>query len=258
MSLEIQPGNIYGLLGKNGAGKSTLLKIISGLLFPQAGEIKVLNHVPSERHPNFLNQIFLVTEEFDLPSMTIQQYLTYFGTFYPDFNADQFDQFLSEFKLTRKDKLNGLSYGQKKKFLLSFGLASNCKLLILDEPTNGLDIPSKSLFRKVVATAMTEDRTFIISTHQVRDMEGLIDPIIIIDEGEVVLNASSERITEKLKVIKSSKVPDSETSIYWEGNFGSYVVVEENTDHSETNMNLELLFNTVTSDKERVHEIFRN
>ena len=257
MQLQLQEGNIYGLLGKNGAGKSTLLKIISGLLSPNSGEVHVLGYQPYDRNPDFLNQVFLLTEEFDLPTLTIEQYVKYYGGFYPEFDGSLLDQYLSEFKLSREQKITDLSYGQKKKFLLSFGLATNCKLLILDEPTNGLDIPSKSLFRKVVASAMTEDRTFIISTHQVRDMEGLIDPIIIVDEGEVILNQSMDEVAQKLKVVKSSKVPGEEVAIYWEGNFGSYVAVELNEDNSETNIGLELLFNAVTANKERIHEIFQ-
>tara|TARA_Y100000310_G_scaffold345059_1_gene461483 strand:- start:4122 stop:4940 length:819 start_codon:yes stop_codon:yes gene_type:complete len=257
LDLDVAQGNIYGLLGKNGAGKSTLLKIIAGLLFPKGGEIQVLNHIPSKRDPNFLNQVFLLTEEFDLPAMTIDQYIRFYGSFYPDFGLEQFTNYLGEFKLISTDQISGLSYGQKKKFMLSFGLATNCKLLILDEPTNGLDIPSKSQFRKVVASAMSDERTFIISTHQVRDMEGFIDPIIILDEGEIVLNESMESITNKLKVVKSSKMPELDSVLYSEGNFGSYLSVEKNDDHSETNMALELLFNTVTSSKVRIHEIFK-
>ena len=257
LQLQLQEGNIYGLLGKNGAGKSTLLKIISGLLSPNSGNVNVLGYQPFDRNPAFLNQVFLLTEEFDLPALSIEQYVKYYGAFYPLFEGNLLDQYLLEFKLTRSLKINDLSYGQKKKFLLSFGLATNCKLLILDEPTNGLDIPSKSLFRKVVASAMTEDRTFIISTHQVRDMEGLIDPIIIVDEGEVILNQSIDEVAQKLKVVKSSKVPNEDVAIYWEGNFGSYVAVELNEDNSETNIGLELLFNAVTANKERIHEIFQ-
>ncbi|MEQ8472041.1 MAG: ABC transporter ATP-binding protein [Marinoscillum sp.] len=257
LKLSLPSGNIYGLLGKNGAGKSTLLKIISGLLFPKSGEINVIGHIPEERDPAFLREVYLITEEFDLPDMTISQFLKFYSPFYPRFNQVAMAGYLKEFKLESTDALNSLSYGQKKKLLLSFGLATDCKLLILDEPTNGLDIPSKSQFRKVVANAIHEDRTFIISTHQVRDMENLIDPVIILDEGEVVFNESYECITEKLAVSKSVTAPSEEGLVYAEAIFGSYTVVRENDGSLETSMNLETLFNTVVNSKERIYQIFK-
>ena len=257
LKLKLETGNIYGLLGKNGAGKSTLLKIISGLLFPESGDVSVMGHRPIDRNPSFLQDVFLLTEEFELPSMSIKRYVQFYACFYPKFSEELFQSFLEEFKLDRSAELNSLSYGQKKKFLLSFGLATNSQLVILDEPTNGLDIPSKSQFRKVVARAMDNDRTFIISTHQVRDMEGLIDPIIILDEGEIIFNEGSESITKKLKVTKSASLVENPDMVYAEGGFGSYTIVSVNDDHSETNMNLETLFNTAINSKERIHEIFK-
>lgn len=256
LRLTLPAGNIYGLLGRNGAGKSTLLKIISGLLFPVKGQINVFGYLPGDRLPQFLQEIYLVTEEFDLPSMTIRQFVKLYSPFYPRFSTEAFDSYIQEFQLSKAETLPSLSYGQKKKFLLSFGLATDCKLLILDEPTNGLDIPSKSQFRKVVASAIHENRSFIISTHQVRDMENLIDPIIILDEGEIVFHESYERIIQKLTVTRQTNLPDEHETVYAESHFGSYTVVRENTTGSETNMNLETLFNTVINSKERVYQLF--
>ena len=186
LNLTLPYGNIYGLLGKNGAGKSTLLKMMAGLLFPQKGKLDVVGFHPNERHPEFLQEVYFVSEEFELPSLSMEQFVRMYSPFYPRFNHLLFDEYLYEFKLPRQQKLPNMSYGQKKKFILAFGLATDCKLLILDEPTNGLDIPSKSQFRKIVASAIHEERSFIISTHQIRDMENLIDPIIILDEGKIV------------------------------------------------------------------------
>ena len=257
LNLSLPSGNIYGLLGKNGAGKSTLLKIISGLLFPTDGTLDVVGFRPKDRYPHFLNEIYLVTEEFHLPSIKIEQYLSLYSPFYPRFNRSLFDEYINEFKLPRDQKLNALSYGQKKNFLLSFGLATDCKLLILDEPTNGLDIPSKSQFRKIVANAIHEDRSFIISTHQVRDMENLIDPIIILDEGKIVFFENYERISKKLSITRQAELPDNNTLVYAESYLGAYTVVTENTNMEETSMNLEILFNAVVSNKSKINEIFK-
>ncbi len=257
LSITLPSGNIYGLLGKNGAGKSTLLKIISGLLFPTQGNLEVVGFRPKDRYPQFLNEIYLVTEEFHLPSIKIEQYLSLYSPFYPRFNRSLFDEYINEFKLPRDQKLTALSYGQKKNFLLSFGLATDCKLLILDEPTNGLDIPSKSQFRKIVANAIHEDRSFIISTHQVRDMENLIDPIIILDEGKIVLFENYESISKKLSITRQAELPDNNTLVYAESYLGAYTVVTENTNMEETSMNLEILFNAVVSNKSKINEIFK-
>jgi ABC-2 type transport system ATP-binding protein len=256
LNLTLPSGNIYGLLGKNGAGKSTLLKIITGLLFPKYGNLDVVGFQPKDRYPEFLQEIFLVTEEFHLPSMTTERFVRLYSPFYPRFNHSLFDEYLNEFKLPRDQKLSALSYGQKKQFILSFGLATDCKLLVLDEPTNGLDIPSKSQFRKIVANAIHEERSFIISTHQVRDMENLIDPIIILDEGKIVFCEGYEQISKKLVITRQTEIPDNDV-VYSESFLGGYTVLKENTTMEETKMNLEILFNAVISNTTKINKIFK-
>jgi ABC-2 type transport system ATP-binding protein len=258
LDLALPPGNIYGLLGRNGAGKTTLLKIISGLLFPDHGQLDVLGFQPNDRRPQFLREIYLVTEEFYLPTLNMDQYIRLYSPFYPRFNQGRFQTYVNELEIPREGKLSALSYGQRKNFLLSFGLATDCKLLLLDEPTNGLDIPSKSQFRKIVANAIHGDRSFIISTHQVRDMENLIDPIIILDEGEIIFFQDYERISKKLAFTRQSELPDTSSLVYSESSLGGYTVVKTNTGEEETKMNLELLFNAVVNSTEKIHEIFKN
>ena len=186
LNLEMQAGKIYGLLGKNGAGKTTLLKQIAGLLYPGAGDILINNINSGKRAAEYLSNYYFIPEEFDIPSLTISQYLKIYSPFYPKFNKIQFWDYLKQFDFEEINKLNKLSYGQKKKFILSFGLATNTAILITDEPTNGLDIPSKSKFRKIIAGAVSEERLFIISTHQVRDIEGLIDSVVILENGKII------------------------------------------------------------------------
>lgn len=258
LSISLPMGNIYGLLGKNGAGKSSLLKLIAGLLFPKEGNLHVGGYQPKDRFPVFLQEIFLVTEEFHVPALKMDAFVKLYSPFYPRFNHELFETYKQEFNLPVNPKLTSLSYGQKKKFLLSFGLATDCQWLILDEPTNGLDIPSKSQFRKVVASAIHEERSFIISTHQARDMENLIDPIIILDEGQIVFFEDYEQISKKLTVSKKSELPPANQVVYSESTFTGHTIVEENTTSSESNMNLEILFNAVVSNKERIQQIFNS
>lgn len=258
LNLNLPAGNIYGLLGRNGAGKSSLLKIIAGLLFPRHGSVDVDGFQSKDRFPHFLREVYLITEEFQLPSITMERFIKLYSPFYPRFNHNLFGKYMLEFQLPLWQKLSTFSYGQKKKFLLSFGLATDCKLLILDEPTNGLDIPSKSQFRKVVASAIHDERSFIISTHQVRDMENLIDPIIILEEGKIVFNRSYEEISGKLAFVKEADLPDTESTLYFEPALGGYTVVKENTDADETRMNLEMLFNAVISNTDKINEVFKS
>lgn len=257
LDLSLTGGNIYGLLGKNGAGKSTLLKLIAGMLFPAKGSLEVLGFTPKDRYPDFLREIFIVNEEFHLPSISIDEYALLYSSFYPRFNEVLFEEYLNGFTLDRNQNLSTLSYGQKKNFLLSFGLATNCKVMILDEPTNGLDIPSKSQFRKIVANAIDENRTFIISTHQARDMENLIDPIIILDEGQVVFFQQYEQISKKLMVAKEKEINGKNDIVYAEPTFGGYTVVKRNDSMEEANINLEILFNAVIHSREQMNEVFK-
>ena len=160
MDLTLKPGSIYGLLGRNGAGKTSLLKMVNGLIFPQKGEVRVSGDDPAKRLPWNLADIYFVQEEPMIPSTT----------FYPNFDYDRFMRLLTSFGLEGSLRMDKMSHGQKKKVVLCFAVATNCKVLILDEPTNGLDIPAKSEFRRLVTEALTEERLIIISTHQVRDM----------------------------------------------------------------------------------------
>ena len=197
ISLSLGSGKIYGLLGENGVGKTTLLRIIGGLLYPKSGNCKVFGVKAGKRLPSVLQEIFYIPEDFVLPAVNILAYAQRNGAFYPNFNLQQYKDYLQEFGVPVQRKFTELSFGQRKKAFIAFALAANTKLLLLDEPTNGLDIPSKSQFRRLVANALTDENTFVVSTHQVRDLENLIDPIIILDNNEVLLNHSVEEISQK-------------------------------------------------------------
>ncbi len=257
LNLTLEPGAISGLLGKNGAGKTTLLRLIAGLLFSRSGEIEIMGHDPAGRSPDFLQDIFLLPEEIGLPNVTPDQYAMLYASFYPEFNYEQYGHYLNEFELEKKRKFNSYSYGQKKKFLIAFGLATGSRLMLLDEPTNGLDIPSKTQFRRALAAEASEDRTIIISTHQVRDLETLIDPVIILDQGRIIFNHSMEDVTSRLKVETQGSSPDPETALFSERTLDGYMVVKENLNGETSNLNLEMLFNTVMNNRKRISRIFQ-
>ncbi len=258
LDLSIEKGQIYGLLGKNGAGKSTLLKLIGGLLFPKSGDCNVLGYIPRQRHPDFLSQLYFVPEELYIPSIAIRSYQEMYAPFYPDFDVQAFDQYLQEFDIDATQHMDQLSHGQKKKVVLCFGLASNCPLLILDEPTNGLDIPSKSQFRKLLARAISDDRTFIVSTHQVRDLANLIDPIIILENSKIIFQESVQRITERLSFQLLFNNDQPQNTLFSERVPGGYQVVVPNTDGIETDIELESLFNAVVGNKTAIAQLFND
>lgn len=197
LQMQIKDGSICGLLGSNGAGKSTLLYIIMGLLRPQAGQATVNGMRSSERKAQMLCDIFLVPEEFDLPSMHLKEYIKIVKPFYPRFSDELLAECLRGFGLTTDLHLGHLSMGQKKKVYMCVALAANTKYLLMDEPTNGLDIPSKSQFRKVVVTGMSDEKTIIISTHQVHDVERLLDHVIVLDQSKVLYDAPLEETDDE-------------------------------------------------------------
>lgn len=258
VSLSMEAGHIYGLLGKNGAGKTTLLKIMSGLRFPTSGTATILNQNAVLRKAEILQDIYFLQEEMYVPHMKIESFVKAYSPFYPRFNHEQFNEYLREFELDKEfGYLDKLSHGQKKKTLIAFALATNTQILIMDEPTNGLDIPSKSTFRRLMASAADETRLVIISTHQVRDLHSLIDMVAILDNGRMVLNASTYEITEKLLFdVDNTKTTEGAVLYTEESPRGAYQV-KENVHHIDSNLDLELLFNAAMNNKNAIINLFK-
>ncbi len=262
LNLSLEAGHIYGLLGKNGMGKTTLLKIISGLRFCNRGSVEVFGQKPEQRNPEMLADIYFVTEEMDVPSISVSDYVKIYAPFYPNFSNSDFEKYLSQFEINDLElKLTKMSHGQKKKVLVSFALATNTKLLIMDEPTNGMDIPSKSTFRKVVASAITDNKTFIISTHQVRDLQNVIDAVLVLDNGKILLNADINTICDRLtfKVLSACEFEELSSQgkvLYSEDNIAGKVAVCTHQDDADDKFDMELLFCAAISAREKMHEIF--
>lgn len=254
LDLELPAGTICGMLGANGAGKSTLLKILAGLIFPQQGSCEVLGYKPGERLPSFLADIFLLPEEIHVPALNAQQYAGLYGSLYPRFDRSQFFTLLNEFALPVDRKASTFSHGQKKKFLLAFGIATNTRLLIMDEPTNGLDIPGKSQFRKVLINHFDPARSFIISTHQVHDLQSLIDSVLIIAEGKILLHETLDTLASRLRVDIEHAQPAE--ALFAEQTLEGWRVLRENTTGVESSVDLSLLFGLVTSERAKAEALF--
>jgi ABC-2 type transport system ATP-binding protein len=257
-SMEIPHGKIYGLLGKNGAGKSTLLYLITGLLQPQKGNILFNKENASKRLPSMLQDMFIVPEEFALPNISLKKYIQINSPFYPKFSYEQLADNLKHFELdaVRNINLSALSMGQKKKVFMSFALATNTSLLMMDEPTNGLDIPGKSQFKKFIASNMAENRSVIISTHQVQDVEKLIEHVIILEENKTLLHASATDICEKLYFATGAKEIDEHKALYFSPSVQGYNAMLPNENGDESILNLETLFNGTLSNPQQIKALF--
>ena len=254
-SLDLEPGNVYGLLGKNGAGKSTLIYLMTGLLTPQSG-IATMDDVDVRRRlPKTMSDIYLVPEEFEMPHLTLRQYVSINAPFYPKFSSEDMQRYLDIFEMggDMDVKLNALSMGQKKKVFMAFAFATNTRVLIMDEPTNGLDIPSKSQFRKLVTTSMSDEKLMLISTHQVRDISDILDHVTIIDQSRVLLNTSFADVMSRL-AFRPMREGDQPIFVQ-QSAMGSLVAVPAR-DGEETKVDLEMLFNATLQNPEAINQLF--
>ena len=255
LTLALEKGNVYGLLGQNGVGKTTLLKIMAGLLKSDQAACNVNGFHPYKRQPAFLADIYYLPEEPACPPGIVGELGKNYGTFYPGFKMEQFYSLLDRFEVKPGQKFKDLSAGQQKKAYISYALSLNTGILLLDEPSNGLDIPSKALFRSIVAGHINENRIMVVSTHQVRDLEHLIDPVIILDNKGVLLHATIQEIAERICFITNSDSdPDA---LYSEETPMGYAMVKANTMGLDTKVNLEALFNAVLKQKEWFNEHFK-
>ncbi len=246
LTLSITPGYIYGLLGQNGVGKSTLFRLIAGINKPSEGSIQTLGYTPFDRNPEMLREIFLIPEDMTMPHVNILQYANLYGTFYPRFDWNELEQLLKKLDVPPDQKLSTMSLGQRKKAMIAFALACQTKILLMDEPTNGLDISSKRVFRDVLYRTRADDRLIIISTHQVRDLEQLIHAVIIVHEKSIILKDTVQNL---LAHYHFGPISHGENPMYFEmaGDQKVGVLPLAPGDKEDTQIDLELLFNAAIS-----------
>ena len=255
LNLNLKAGYIYGLLGENGVGKTTLLRLLAGLRFPDEGNIHVMGYEPRRRQAEFLADVYYLPEVLDHPiNISLNEYVKLYSPFYPRFSHEQLAHYISEFGINPSQKIAKSSHGQQKKAMMCFALACNTRLLLLDEPTNGMDIPSKGIFRRLIASIADDDKCILISTHQVRDLENLIDPIIILEKNRILLNNSVEEITRKLWFGRTPQKSDKD--LYREECVGGYNIVGYNDKQEESKVDIEMLFNAAIENKGLFKRLF--
>ena len=256
ITTTLEEGRIYGLLGENGVGKTTLLTLLCGLKKVCSGSITTNGENPFDRTPTLLQNQFYLPDEVLPAAMKAECFAKERGAFWPDYDHAKFLEIMKEFENDPAKKMNQMSVGQLKKTYISLALACGCKYIFMDEPTNGLDIPSKTQFRSAIMKYTSDDSTIVISTHQVRDLENIIDPIIILDRQDVLLNASVEEITSKLYFDYGTQLHPE--SLYSEQLPGGFIQVYPNTTGEDSKINVEALFNAVHKNKELIKGMFSN
>lgn len=253
ISLELGEGHIHGLLGCNGIGKTTLLKLVCGIMRPDEGEVLVDGVNPMTRRPENFSELMIIPEEFDLPNISLERYAKVASCFYPCFDMGQMRGYCEALNVNPMERLHSMSMGQRKKAYLAFALACNVKMLLMDEPTNGLDIPSKSVFRRLLAGYVDDNRMVVISTHQVADVESLLDNIVILDTKGVALNATTAEICSRLKF---GKAEEGDKVIYSERTISGDMAVVLNERDEESQLSIELLFNAASANRDAIRAIF--
>ncbi len=246
LEFVLDPGKITGLLGKNGAGKSTLLRLITGAYFPKNGTIALHDKHTKNRNVETLSSMYFLQEDDVLPKYAISKYVNTYAPFYPNFSRSQFSSMLEKFEIDSTKNISALSFGQKKKMSVAFALATGVRLLIMDEPTNGMDIPSKSILRKVISESLKEDQSIIISTHQIRDLGQLLDTIVVIENGKILMKDDLYNLSERFSCgyVPGNTIP--ENALHAEPAPGGHVVLSKN-DGQASDIDIEVFFNAIIS-----------
>jgi ABC-2 type transport system ATP-binding protein len=258
LDLDLDAGHIYGLMGKNGSGKTTLLKLICGLSFPKSGTVRVDERIPEKREPGYLSGIFFVPEEISVPSLTPVIFADIYSGFYPAFEHSQFREYLEKFEVNADQNFSRMSHGQVKKGMIAFALAANTRYLFLDEPTNGLDIPSKAVFRSILAACFSEEKTIIVSTHMVRELKSMIDSVIILENRRIILKQTIDQIARKFSFVHSfASSSPVETIFSVKSELGSSMITL-NSSGIAGNVDIETLFNASISIPDKVASYFEH
>lgn len=198
VNLEIQPGRIVGLIGPNGSGKTTTLKAALGLI-PFEGELKVLGFDPRTQRDDLMKEVCFIADVAVLPRwMRVRDALDFVAGTHPKFDRSKADAYLAKTKLKPSMKVKEMSKGMIVQLHLAIVMSIDAKLLVLDEPTLGLDILyRKQFYQNLLEEYFDEDKTIIVTTHQVEEIEHILSDLIFIREGKITLNTSMDEIAER-------------------------------------------------------------
>lgn len=195
LSLEIEKGKVVGLLGPNGSGKSTLLKLIVGLLKKDSGKILIDGKSPGIGTKSMIS--YLPDSYYLYEKLTVRETIDMYGDFYKDFDKNQSDKLLDYLSIPRDKMTKDLSKGLRERLLISLNLSRDADIFIMDEPVDGVDPVAKQAVIDMIIEKMGRDKTFIITTHQIGDLENLFEDIIFLDKGKVLMHKDAIAIREE-------------------------------------------------------------
>ena len=206
IDLEVRPGQVLGLIGPNGAGKSTLLQSVLGLLNTE-GDLEVLGLDPRKDRHKLLQKVCSITDVAVLPKwMTVEQVLQYVDGVHPRFNLEKANNIISRTDIKNHSKIKTLSRGLVVQLHLSIVMAIDAELLVLDEPTLGLDLVyRKDFYSQLIEDYYDGNKTILISTHQVEEIEGVLSDAIFMNQGRVVMQDSIEAINERFLELRPNQ-----------------------------------------------------
>jgi ABC-2 type transport system ATP-binding protein len=206
INLQIYPGRIIGLLGANGAGKSTLLRHIIGLYLEDEGQCVTFGCIAGKLGPAELGRIGYVHQEGELLDwMTIRQFIRYVSTYYPNWNRELEEKYIEDFEISTRARVGSLSPGQRQRLSILLAIGFEPELLILDEPAAALDPVARAQFLDLLLQIIqAENRTIIISSHILSDVEKVIDHAVIMKEGHILLDCSFDELRERFCQVRIS------------------------------------------------------
>lgn len=246
LELQLAAGSITALAAPNGEGKTTLLKAICGLKFPDSGKLNVLGFTPNQRSAAFLQQVYYLPAEPSFPNWTPKKIGKYYGAFYPSFKEASFVQCLEDFKVDHNKPLGKLSFGQQRRAQLAFALAVGTPLLLLDEPTLGLDIAGKDQFRRSLIKSTEANQTVIIATHQLSEVAPILDNMLILQSGKIHSQINIAVAFERLSFSLSTSAPEPFDGSYGRRVPGGWLIVKEDINAGNTTPDLETLYLALT------------
>ena len=253
LNLNLRGGNIYGLFGKNGEGKTTLLHCLMGLCTTPKNTI----NINGKNVEISKEDMYFTPEDIYSNGLSIREYTECIRPFYKKFDDELLKKQLDFFNIDINMKLNKISLGQKKKANVSIAFASKCSILIFDEPTNGLDVMSKKTFRKSIIENINEDRIIIISTHQVRDLEDIVNHILVLNNHHLVFDNSIDNISNKLDFLTNDVIDLKKTDIiYSSDNSINKSLICKKQKGLNSKMDLELLLEAISISPESINKIF--
>lgn len=238
INLSVPQGRIVGLIGPNGAGKTTLLKGILGLM-PLKGQLQVLGKNPARERISLLEEVSFIADTTTLPGwLTVAQAITYVEGVHPKFSREKARVFLNKTNIQTNSKIKTLSKGMVTQLHLALIMAIDSKLLVLDEPTLGLDIMyRKQFYESLLNDYYDHQKTILITTHQVEEIEGILTDLIFIDQGRILLETSMEDLPNRFSEVQLAADKKDQAlalqPLHMRNILGGYAAIYENPDQGQ-------------------------